>query len=99
MTPGHPRRNPNWPGGRLRTEPAWKTGKVARLMDLSIVIVNWNSSDFLLECIASILAYTRGIAYEVIVVDNASSEEDLARLEAGARDAVIIRSRDNLGFA
>jgi N-acetylglucosaminyl-diphospho-decaprenol L-rhamnosyltransferase len=68
-------------------------------MDLSIIIVNWNSSDYLREAVASIRAHTSGIEYEIVVVDNASSEADLARLDEAAGDAIVIRSKKNLGFA
>src|SRR5215468_1621147 len=68
-------------------------------MDLSIIIVNWNSTDFLQEAVASIRTHTSGIRYEIIVVDNASSAEDAARLDSAAGDTVVIRLRENLGFA
>ena len=43
-------------------------------MELSIIIVNWNSLAYLRECIASVYQYTHGIAFEIIVVDNVSPE-------------------------
>lgn len=41
-------------------------------MDLSIVIVNWNSIDFLCKCLASVYANAKGMSFEVIGIDNAS---------------------------
>jgi glycosyltransferase involved in cell wall biosynthesis len=41
-------------------------------MDLSIIIVNWNSKEYLQKCIASILLWTSDIKYEIVVIDSAS---------------------------
>jgi GT2 family glycosyltransferase len=68
-------------------------------MDVSVCIVNWNTHDLLRSCLRSIAARTNGLAYEVIVVDNASSDssaEMVAREFPGVR---LIASKDNLGFA
>ncbi len=43
-------------------------------MDVSIVIVNWNARDMLRDCLRSIYDQTQGIEFEVIVVDNASTD-------------------------
>jgi GT2 family glycosyltransferase len=66
-------------------------------MDLSIIIVNWNSANFTRECVASIRAETRGLEYEIIVVDNASTDDSLKVLET--LDIRLIRNAENLGFA
>lgn len=68
-------------------------------MELSIIFVNWNSVDYLRECIASIYEYTRGFAFEIIVVDNASPEGGVDALKAQFPDIVLIKSGENLGFA
>lgn len=67
-------------------------------MDVSIVIVNWNSAEYTRQCVASIRENTKKINYEVIVVDNASTDDSLECLEAigGIR---LIRSEQNIGFA
>ncbi len=68
-------------------------------MDASIIIVNFNSTSYLLSCLASIFKETRDIEFEVIVVDNASTDNgcDLIRRQyPGIR---IIESSLNLGFA
>jgi len=43
-------------------------------MDLSIIIVNYNSTVYLKDCLDSILEFTKDIIYEIIVVDNNSSD-------------------------
>jgi GT2 family glycosyltransferase len=68
-------------------------------MDLSIICVNWNSLDYLRECIASIYEQTRDVSFEVIVVDNASSEGGIETLSAQFSQVKIIMSNENLGFA
>jgi hypothetical protein len=68
-------------------------------MDLSIIIVNWNSIEFTRECIASIGANARGLGYEVIVVDNAS-RDDISCLRCESLPSLkLVCSSVNLGFA
>ncbi|AGA68977.1 putative glycosyltransferase [Desulfitobacterium dichloroeliminans LMG P-21439] len=49
-------------------------------MDLSIVIVNWNSAELLLKCLISMEKWLDDLTYEVFVVDNCSNETDIAML-------------------
>jgi hypothetical protein len=67
--------------------------------DLSIIIVNWNSTDYLLQCLESVYAHTHETAFEVIVVDNASPDGDVGRVRERYPDVVVIESAVNLGFA
>lgn len=68
-------------------------------MDISIIFVNWNSVNYLRECILSIRKYTQGLSYEIIVVDNASPAGDAEVIEREFSDIVLIKSEENLGFA
>jgi GT2 family glycosyltransferase len=68
-------------------------------MELSIICVNWNSVDYLRECIASIYEFTRGISFEIIVVDNASPEAGVDVLKDEFPGITLITSEKNLGFA
>ncbi|WP_442496790.1 glycosyltransferase family 2 protein [Methylobacter sp. sgz302048] len=68
-------------------------------MDLSIIIVNWNSKDYLQKCIASVFAWTSNIDFEIVVIDSASydgADEMLKRCYPQVR---FIQSDLNLGFA
>ena len=67
--------------------------------DLSIIFVNWNSSEYLRACLNSIGLHTRGAALEIIVVDNASPRDDVDRLKQEFPDIQLIKSKENLGFA
>jgi len=67
-------------------------------MELSIIIVNWNSSGYLRACLASLFAATLPPGTEVIVVDNAS-DDGCGKLIEGEFPAVrFIQSAENLGF-
>jgi N-acetylglucosaminyl-diphospho-decaprenol L-rhamnosyltransferase len=65
------------------------------VLDLSILIVTWNSERFIDRCLQSISAACNGLSYEVVVHDNASGDGTLAHLG----DAQVIRSVSNRGFA
>lgn len=68
-------------------------------MDLSIVIINWNGIDILRNCLSSIFSRPRSIAFEVIMVDNASSDSSVATVEREFPQVKIIRNSENRGFA
>lgn len=68
-------------------------------MNLSIIIVNWNCSRYIRECVLSIREYTKRLSLEIIVVDNASPNEDPAQLAEQFPEIRLIRSGTNLGFA
>lgn len=70
-------------------------------LDLSIIIVNFNTKAITLACLMSLYQYTEGIDFEVIVVDNASTDgsvEALSKLETKYKNFKLIRSTVNLGF-
>jgi hypothetical protein len=66
-------------------------------MDLSIIITSFNTKKLLTDCISSIKKHTKGIDYEIIVIDNASS--DGSAEAAKSLGAKIIKNSKNLGFA
>jgi N-acetylglucosaminyl-diphospho-decaprenol L-rhamnosyltransferase len=68
-------------------------------MDLSIIIVNWNSAEYLRKCIASILALTSGITYEIVVIDSASFDGAGQMLKQFYPHVRFIQSDRNVGFA
>ena len=66
-------------------------------MDLSIVIVNFNTEKLLAQCLDSIYASAPDLKLEIIVVDNASSGfQAFPKVYPGIK---VIRNRANLGFA
>lgn len=69
-------------------------------MDLSVVIVNYQTFELTKNTIESILKYDYSFSYEILVVDNASSDDSLKRLKKHFPDKVIfIESKQNNGFA
>lgn len=67
--------------------------------ELSIVIVNWNTRELLLECLASVYALVREMPFEVFLVDNASSDGSVAAVRAQYPLVQVIENEKNLGFA
>ena len=68
-------------------------------MDLSIIIVNWKSKDYLRKCMATIVAETRDLEYEVIVIDSASFDGSGEMLALEYPQVRFIQSHENLGFS
>lgn len=68
-------------------------------MDLSIVIVNWNTRDLLLAALDSIFGCPPRASHEVIVVDNASSDGSADAVAARFPRAALIRNQENAGYA
>jgi GT2 family glycosyltransferase len=67
-------------------------------IDVSIIIVNYNTSKLLKECIESIYIKTHAINYQIIVVDNASSDESVSMIKLEFPEVQLIESKINLGF-
>ncbi|MDZ7697003.1 MAG: glycosyltransferase family 2 protein [Deltaproteobacteria bacterium] len=69
-------------------------------VDISIIIINWNTRDLLLQCLSSIQKTVwDAIAYEVWVVDNASSDGSSAAVRERFPHTHLIQNRVNEGFA
>ncbi len=68
-------------------------------MVLSIIIVNWNVEVFLAECLSSIFSHLGEQETEVIVVDNASTDESVEMTRQRFPQVKLITNRDNEGFA
>jgi hypothetical protein len=67
--------------------------------DLSIIIVNWNSTAYLLKCLESVYAHMQQTTFEVVVVDNASPHGDVGIVKERYPEVILIESTVNLGFA
>ncbi|MGQ9765721.1 MAG: glycosyltransferase family 2 protein [Anaerolineae bacterium] len=67
-------------------------------LDLAIVIVNYNTSALLRDCLRSVFASTGDLRLAVCVVDNASSDDSVAMLQAEFPQVHLIANRANLGY-
>jgi GT2 family glycosyltransferase len=68
-------------------------------MLLSICLVNWNTREDLRRCLASIPEGAQTIAYEILVVDNASADGSPEMVARDFPGVHLIRNDDNLGFS
>jgi GT2 family glycosyltransferase len=68
-------------------------------MDVSVIIVNWNSREYLRKCIASVVAHTHATQYEIVVIDSASFDGCGEMLREHYPQVRFIQSSSNLGFA
>jgi GT2 family glycosyltransferase len=69
------------------------------VVDLSICIVNWNTEAQLKQCLLSIYEHTKGLTYEIFVVDNASRDGSVGMVKSHFPDVRLIANRENKGFA
>ena len=67
-------------------------------MDVSIIIVNYNTKPFLADCLNSIYEQTKDISFEVIVSDNGSTDGSIEMLKADFPQVILIENNANLGF-
>jgi len=68
-------------------------------MDVSIIIVNWNSKEYVRKCVQSIYANTTGVTFEIIVADGASYDGCGEMIAAEFPKVRFIQCQKNLGFA
>ncbi|MGF9699865.1 glycosyltransferase family 2 protein [Paenibacillus sp. MABNR03] len=67
--------------------------------DVSIIIVNYNTRQLTLDCLASVYKSITSFQYELIVVDNASHDGSVEAIRDAFPEVRIIANRDNTGFA
>ena len=68
-------------------------------VELSILLVSYNTRDITLACLESVYAQTRETAFEVIVVDNASSDGSADAIAGRFPQVTLVRHPANIGFA
>lgn len=67
-------------------------------MDVSIIIVNYNTKQLLADCLATVFEKTTGVTFEVIIVDNASTDGSEEYITKPFPNIKWINSGENLGF-
>ena len=68
-------------------------------IDLSIVIVNWNTRELLLRCLQSVYETAGCLEFEVFVVDNGSTDGSAAMVRERFPQVHVIANQENVGFA
>jgi len=67
-------------------------------MQLSVIILNYNVRYFLEQCVLSVQKALEGIDGEIIVIDNASSDDSCQMIKEKFPNVTLIENKDNLGF-
>ena len=87
----------------LFTPPEYKCDKGLNYreetLDLSIIIPVYNGEKYLKECLDSIFNNKTKYEYEVIVIDDGSSDSSMKILQSYSKDNLIIKSQTNQGAA
>jgi len=68
------------------------------LLDLTVIIPNCNTRRLLADCIASIYEHTRGIAFEVICIDDASRDGSADMVAQAFPEVILVRNQANQGY-
>ena len=69
------------------------------MIDLSIIIVNFNTKEFLRNCLKSVIESTKNISYEIIIVDNSSHDKSVEMVKKEFPEIRIIANKQNVGFS
>ena len=67
-------------------------------IQVSIIIISYNSPNYLEKCIKSIIYFTQDVSYEIIVIDNNSKEKNVRMIKAKFPDVILIENKKNYGF-
>ena len=69
------------------------------MIDLGIVILNWNTRDLLKRCLETVYASEGDFSYQVVVVDNASTDDSAEMVRRDFPQAQLIVSETNGGYS
>lgn len=68
-------------------------------MDVSVIIINYNTLELTKNTINSVIEKTKGLEYEIILVDNASTDGSIDFFEKEYKNKIVfIKNNENLGF-
>jgi len=67
-------------------------------MDITVIIVNWNTKHLLSDCLTSVCKTLADLSYEIIVVDNASVDGSVDMLQKQYPQIRVIANSENRGF-
>jgi GT2 family glycosyltransferase len=67
-------------------------------IQVSIIIVSYNTKFLLKQCLDSIIKHTLDIQYEIIISDNGSTDGSIAMLHKDYPEIIVVENKDNIGF-
>jgi GT2 family glycosyltransferase len=68
------------------------------MMDVSVIIVNYNVRYFIEQAIISVYKASKSLQVEIIVVDNDSNDHSVEMIQEKFPEVILIANKDNLGF-
>jgi GT2 family glycosyltransferase len=76
-----------------------RKNEVYEMLDVSIIIVNWNQAEVTKQCIDSIINQTHKHSYNIFLVDNGSTDGSVEIIQKNFSTVNIIRNSENRGFS
>jgi len=67
--------------------------------ELTIIIINWNTCEYLKRCLLSLERIQEKDLFQVTVVDNHSSDDTIELIKSKFPDVILIENKENMGFA
>ena len=68
------------------------------MLDIGIVIVNWNTCDLLRRCLQTVFASDGSASFEVLVVDNASEDGSAVMVAREFPQVILLENEENVGY-
>ncbi len=82
----------------MTTAPQKVLKRDARPVRVTVLVTNWNGQEYLRECLTSIGEMTRHVLCEVVVVDDASTDDSVSMIRTVFPDVNLVINPVNLGF-
>lgn len=70
-----------------------------KIKPVAVILLNWNTPHHTIACIHSFIKYNSRETFDMIVVDNGSTDGSLERIKHHFPDLIYIDNKTNLGFA
>ncbi len=70
-----------------------------RKVDVSIVLITWKMKDMLKVCLDTIIKFTKGVTYEIILVENYSNDGTTEMIELDYPEIMLVKNSENMGVA
>src|SRR3954470_9663440 len=79
-------------------EPRTTGAEHSSVIDVSAIVINWNTRDLLAQTLTSLQAYGRSHSLEVIVVDNGSVDDSVEMVRRDWPSVRLLENEENVGF-